>query len=271
MTTRPIDRSNAARGLTPSFRRLLIPAVVAACAAAASAHAQDQTDPWTGVYVGANLGGAWGTSCATYEATAPGGAATFTGSHCPGGGMFTGGVQAGYNYNMHNIVLGLEGDLDGATSTSHSYTLTTAGAPGVPAGTYVGASSKTPGLIGTIRVRLGYAFGPALIYATGGGAFAGGSGGGSIAYIPPLGVAPTATFSGGTTGTRSGWTVGGGVEYKLSSNWSIKAEDLFINFANLTPPGNCVGACSAFSNVTFRSATNAGNTNLFRVGVNYKF
>jgi outer membrane immunogenic protein len=110
-----------------------------------------------------------------------------------------------------------------------------------------------------------------LIYATGGGAFAGGSGGGSIAYIPPLGVAPTATFSGGTTGTRSGWTVGGGVEYKLSSNWSIKAEDLFINFANLTPPGNCVGACGAFSNVTFRSATNAGNTNLFRVGVNYKF
>ena len=262
------------------FRKFLLASTLAMAvsAPAISAHAQ-AAGPynWTGVYVGVNLGGAWTTSCSSLVASAPDGAATFTGGNCPSDGRFIGGGQVGYNFQMGNVVLGLEGDVGGATSGSQNIVRTTSGTDEIPGGTYIGSGTQTPGVISTIRARVGYAFDRTLVYFTGGGAFAGSSGSGSITYTPTGDTAPTATFTGGGSGTRSGWTLGGGLEYAVTPHWTIKAEDLYANFGNISnPPRNCADVdggetCALFSNVTFKSAGNAGNTNIFRVGVNYKF
>jgi outer membrane immunogenic protein len=73
---------------------------------------------------------------------------------------------------------------------------------------------------GTARLRVGGAWGPALIYATGGLAFGEHS----------AGVFDDLT---GLSVERSefavGWTVGGGVEWGFAPGWSFKAEALFFD------------------------------------------
>ena len=62
--------------------------------------------------------------------------------------------------------------------------------------------------------RLGYAFGPTLVYATGGAAFIG--------------------FDDNVSGSDSdtGWVGGLGIEHKLRENVSIGAEALYYGFEN---------------------------------------
>jgi len=258
--------------------KMLSASLLAMAAIAGSAAAQDDATSWTGVYAGVNLGGAWGTSCANFNATSPAGGASYSGSSCPNNASFTGGVQIGYNYQINSWVVGLEGDVDGATTTSGHYSRTTAGNADIPAGTYTAYGDHTPGAIGTIRARIGYTFDKALVYFTGGGVFAGSNGNATVSYTPTNATSPTAIYSGGGSGTRTGWVLGGGVEYKLTPKWSVKAEDLFMNTGNVSAPNHCVDTvtggtvCSGdFSNVTFHTAGNAGNVNVFRLGVNYLF
>src|ERR1700731_3575781 len=80
---------------------------------------------------------------------------------------------------------------------------------------------------GSIRGRLGIAWDRALFYATGGVAFGGFNTDFSIfgpAFVSPAGV-PFGAF-GGTSNfskTRVGWTVGGGIQYAITNNWSVRA------------------------------------------------
>ena len=82
----------------------------------------------------------------------------------------------------------------------------------------------------TIRGRVGYVTGPSLLYVTGGVAFVNitDSFGGTI----PQGLPPTVN-----TTTKTGFTVGTGIETKLSRNWSATTEYQFLqagstNFAS---------------------------------------
>jgi len=126
-----------------------------------------------------------------------------------------GGLQIGYNFQSGNIVYGVEADF-GLSSARKTMT-----------GTYVGGvaflgpwTSKTGvDALGTARLRLGYAFDRALIYATGGLAYA--------KMENSFQAGPT--FSSDTTRWRTGYALGGGVEYALNQNWSVKAEGLFYD------------------------------------------
>jgi len=60
---------------------------------------------WTGFYIGANVGGAWGNSSDTNAFFAP---LTSTGNYSTSGG----GGQAGYNWQFGSWVLGIETDGD---------------------------------------------------------------------------------------------------------------------------------------------------------------
>ena len=62
------------------------------------------------------------------------------------------------------------------------------------------------------------------------------------------------------TKTQPGWTVGGGVETVLSSNWTVNAEYLYVQFDDTNVP----------SNVNTPTSTKL-DENVFRIGVNYKF
>jgi outer membrane immunogenic protein len=187
---------------------------------------------WTGFYIGANVGGAWGNSSDTnafFAAT--------TGNYGISG-ILAGG-QVGYNWQFNSFVLGLESDVDwsgvrGSTSN----------------GLCVGVTCTTSdSWLGTTRVRLGFAVDHWLFYGTGGVAY------GDIKFTD----VPAAVVVSGTA-TNVGWTAGGGIEYAFTRNWSVKAEYLYVNLGSA---GFACPGCGT-STITF-------NENVFRGGLNYRF
>jgi len=163
------------------------------------------TYSWSGFYLGANVGAAWGDLT--------------TRDHDEFGGTFKnrstdvfGGGQIGFNLQRGNWVFGPEVDL-GAMGLSH-----TASEPGTGG---IIQSRIGSGFYGDVTGRLGYSFGPTLLYGKGGFAFTEGS-------ISNTDVAEfTAKVSGLT-----GWTAGGGIEYKINPAWSLKAEYLHFDFGS---------------------------------------
>jgi outer membrane immunogenic protein len=187
---------------------------------------------WTGFYVGINAGYASGT--ATWDIPI---AAFVNNTQHPNGGMF--GVTAGYNWQIGSFVVGFEGDYDWANVKG---TVGCIPVLGVVCGT-------TNTWLATARGRLGYAFDRFLPYVTGGVAF-----GNIKASIEAFGATTEASA------TKTGYAVGGGLEYAFLGNLSAKLEYLWvdlgtaeINFA-APPPVN----------VSFKD-------HVFRLGLNYKF
>ena len=103
-----------------------------------------------------------------------------------------------------------------------------------PGGTLVTTNSNQ---LGSVTGRLGYSFGPALLYAKGGYAFKDGD---HIAATN--GGVPVAFTTDG--GHRDGYTVGAGLEYMFAPNWSAKLEYQYYNFGSgtfLTGPADIAG------------------------------
>lgn len=152
---------------------------------------------WTGVYVGADLAYQWGTAT-TGIYSAPGGAFLANLSNY-GAHSVLGGAHAGYNYQINQFVIGVEGDTNGA-----SYS----GSQNVAFG--VAKVSTHENVEGSVRGRLGYAWDRTLFYATGGTEI------GSLQNTYSL-VGTDSLYQ-----TRVGWTVGGGLEYAITPNWSVR-------------------------------------------------
>jgi outer membrane immunogenic protein len=106
---------------------------------------------------------------------------------------------------------------------------------------------------GSIRGRLGVAFDRALLYATGGGEFAGFD----TSYT---GIG---TFDRGSH-TQAGWTIGGGIEYAVTGNWSIRAEYRYADFGHLADPTPFAFGFGSFVN-------HHETENAVRAGFSYKF
>ena len=79
-----------------------------------------------------------------------------------------------------------------------------------------------------MRGRAGLALDNALIYLTAGVA----TGRINDRVIEP--GAANIVFD--TSGWRTGWTAGGGVEYGVARNWTVKAEALYVDFGNTNAP-----------------------------------
>jgi outer membrane immunogenic protein len=165
---------------------------------------------WDGFYAGGYLGTALGQTGG--ETPRPGNpAGTRDGGFNVNDNEFTLGVTVGYNWRIApSWLVGVEGDV-GYMAVNRNFKeyndVLTAGAK---ADWY-----------GTARVRGGYLTGPSLLYVTGGAAFVRVTdifGGDAITILPTE-----------STSTRVGWTVGGGIETKLSRSWSAKTEYLFID------------------------------------------
>src|ERR1044071_2856556 len=149
---------------------------------------------WTGFYIGGHLGGAFAGDNGLQSSDA----------------RFLGGVQAGFDYQFApNWVLGAEAQYSWLSSGNNNNGVI------FPAGTLV--TGRTADQIGSVTGRLGYTWGPALLYAKGGYAWRDGNNlGVSIAGVPqPF------TTSGNN---KDGYTVGAGLEYLFAPNWSAKAE-----------------------------------------------
>jgi outer membrane immunogenic protein len=172
---------------------------------------------WSGWYIGAHAGAAWQKSDVTtksggdvdvgdYEVFIPNPNASFSKSG------FIGGGQIGYNWQHGNFVFGLEGDISGLSGRASADVL------GYNAITY---SSKIRWL-STVRGRFGLAVGDTMAYMTAGVAFGG--------VKNAVDIYDEGTFS--NSKTKTGWTVGGGVEHMLSRNWTVGLEGLFVDLGN---------------------------------------
>jgi outer membrane immunogenic protein len=220
---------------------------------------------WTGWYVGGNVGGHWGTDKITTTTQSGGGftvagaaavdAASPTSLHPDG---VIGGVQAGYNWQVNTYLLGLEADADWLGGTA-SRTLT--GIPVVATGDFMTNSSKAT-FLATVRPRIGVVFDRALFYATGGLAV------GTVKTSDLFaGFGGTVFKTTSDTNTRTGWTVGGGLEYAFVNNWSAKVEYLFVDLGSFDTviPNSPAGAPD--SHTVHHKYTD----NILRVGLNYQF
>ena len=198
---------------------------------------------WTGFYVGASAGviaqGTTGTDETGFWFS-PGERTDITGY----GGLF--GINIGYNYQFAgNWVIGLEADFSGS-SLNTSFVSSDG----------LGLSSKLNSL-GTVRGRVGYAFDRALLYATGGFAY------GHVENSAFDSTDPS--YNSSTSGWKTGWTVGGGLEYAFLNNWTARVEALYVDLGSTTGStaisGGSVGCRYGFKNTYLLS----------RVGLNYKF
>jgi outer membrane immunogenic protein len=211
---------------------------------------------WTGFYVGAQAGYAWGEDETSlfFDGVAVdlGGIATDFDSD-----GFVGGVHAGYNYQIGSFVVGVEADIE-AAGIEGDLTVTDAALPG-----YAASVSSEINFQGSLRARLGVAFDRALIYATGGLAFANIENTYS-ATLPAgnvLGV-PAGTYSESFDDTEWGWTIGAGVEYAFTNNLTARLEYRYTQFDDVENASDLVPGGSAEQDPEFHTV---------RVGLSYKF
>jgi outer membrane immunogenic protein len=228
---------------------------------------------WTGFYIGANAGAGFSDTSDNINPTggfltpgfAPDNAQRTNFSRFDHTG-FTGGVQAGYNWQRGVWVWGVEADinyLDGRQTNSFNRALV---AP--LAGNFIHSQSDRMEWFGTFRGRIGWTASPALLlYATGGLAY--GQVQSASNFLFTLGGD---TYAGSTDTTRVGYTVGAGGEYKFSPNWSVKAEYLYVDLGRESYTSRCTNAvCAAFAPpLTFNTDLRI-HEHIARVGLNYQF
>lgn len=170
---------------------------------------------WTGFYVGVQLGYQWGNESSTLNT--PGGA-FLTGEPTFGANGVVGGLHVGYNYQIAQFVFGIEGEGDGSSYRGSE----------LYAGGLLRETERLP-VEGSVRGRLGYAWDRLLIYGTGGVSFASIQNT-SYAATGFLGV-PAGTYDSAWV-ERVGWTAGGGVEYAVDDNWSLRVEYRYTDYGD---------------------------------------
>jgi len=191
---------------------------------------------WTGFYLGLHGGGAWGKK--DWSDPIIGG----LGSHDVSGGIA--GGQIGFNYQAGGAVFGVEVDAAWAgLKGSHNIL----GFPGLVAETKVD-------FIGSVTGRLGAAWGMALLYVKGGGAWAHDKYDVTVAGISAATAAET----------RWGWTVGAGLEYAFSPAWSAKIEYNYMDFGTKTVTFTGIGGLTGTADI-------GQNLNVVKAGFNYRF
>jgi outer membrane immunogenic protein len=220
---------------------------------------------WSGCYIGGTAGGAWERS--NYTGTPTGswiGTVDFSNVSTVTTGKLNsqsaiGGGEIGCNWQSGPIVFGLEGDLSSwGLSSSSAATLPDPGNPGFVMN---GSTSVSSHWLGTVRPRLGFANNNWLFYVTGGAAFTRATFAQSVFF-----TATGSTQAGSVTNSLTGWTVGGGVEVGLTSNWLIKAEYLYVGF-----PTQTVNEFNPTFPTFTETATNRLSASIFRAGLDYKF
>jgi outer membrane immunogenic protein len=186
---------------------------------------------WTGIYIGINGGYGWGRDATNDGA---GNVATLNSN----GGLV--GGTLGFNYQISQFVVGVEGDID-YSMMKFSQTATGAGTFGF--GTASSSLNYKNDLLSTFAARFGFAADRALIYAKGGGAW-------TDEKITVNGTDPLfGIISGSNSFSRLGWMVGGGFEYAIWDNLTLKAEYNYLDFGtkneNLTANSSTFGALTA--------------------------
>jgi opacity protein-like surface antigen len=232
--------------------------------------------------VGGHVGGGWSTSTVNDHYDYVGDPASSNDINRSG---IIGGGQIGYNFQWGNIVFGPEADLgylglSGSRSTAltpspdclHDYPADMCGLNA--------KYSSSGGLYGDITGRLGYAFDQVLFYAKGGVAFLDTAVkanyvGQNCSTARSCWFAPVnaSTFNFEHSETLSGWTVGAGIEYALSQEWSVKVEYQHFDFGSTSFKHDSVYDIQGtpWHSTLKGSAEISQTVDAIKVGVNFHF
>ncbi len=224
----------------------LLAAVMAGAGAAGAAdlkapprYAPAYASEWAGFYIGVHGGYGWGD--VSFDSP-------FTNfSAKPGGGIF--GGQAGYNWQFGQIVTGLEADYSAAD-------LKTSGVVGTShnaAFSVIDSREVKIDQLASARARLGYTFFPGLLaYGTAG------LGWGRTEVTETTSVPGVSVHSASSDASSFGWVAGAGLESKLWSNFTMRAEYLHYGLGN-----------STYNLLTPKDASTS--VDVVRAGLGYKF
>ena len=210
---------------------------------------------WTGFYVGAHVGGTWGT---VESALVDGPFSLPISSHTVNG--FVAGGQAGYNLQVNPwLVLGVEGQI--------SWTDASGRTPCAPF-SILGCSADV-NWIATLAGRVGFTRGHTMLYVKGGVAWA------DTDYnVDFLGINFLSASS-----TRTGAMVGAGIEHAFAPNWSAKIEYNYMDFDTDNLGFGIANNCNSDMEVAVSSRVCGRTVNvdvsqkihLVKFGLNYRF
>ena len=227
---------------------------------------QTPDDSWTGPYIGIHggwAGGDWNgpLSYDDHDPKWPMPKYDFDDSDkkIDADGWLAGG-QIGYDWQLGNSVIGIEGDLSYMDADGEGSFLPYPNNPGSPAWEIKSEIE----MFGTLRGRLGILMTPdLLVYATGGLAFARVS-----SEISPV-------YDHGSNGhatdekTHLGWTIGTGLEYRLDQGWTLRGEYLHAKLGeeNYAYEGTTAGGAVYDTDHHHPDLT----LHVIRGGLNYRF
>jgi outer membrane immunogenic protein len=235
---------------------------------------------WSGCYVGAAAGTSTGHSDgfstsagSTSLGTGPGGSnvalttTPLTGSLNLSG--FIGGFEGGCNWQAGAWVFGIEGDGSATNKSGQTFAL---GATPLGSGIVQNPANNfelQERWLVTARGRLGLAgwWGDkTMIYVTGGAAWA------KIDSSLWVSSATGPIFTGiQQSDWRSGWTVGGGLEYAVGYGWSVKGEYLYVDFGDWNSLSNCPNVGPGCPVGLITNVNVNLKDHIWRAGMNYKF
>ena len=228
-----------------------------------------------GFYIGANIGGSSGHSDAStstifsstgYFATSSVPAIAAVGAQHPSPSGFTGGGQAGYNFQHKSFVIGVETDfgglkLDDTTTGTATY-------PCCPTTGFTIQQKVNTDWLFTLRPRVGFTGGPLLVYGTGGLAVT------NLNYSGLFTDTFATAHESATIGsTQMGWVAGGGVEFKQGKHWIWRGEYLYGDFGSVTQTSTNLTAFTppiAFPSNVFTHTADL-TAHIYRFGFNYQF
>ena len=209
---------------------------------------------WTGFYIGANVGGHFAKDeISTTSFGFPGSAVIdgTSGTSLSPSGILA-GLQLGYNWQVGRFLLGIEVDanwLGGSASRSLSF-----GPPINPIDVMTNSSKAQ--FLTTVRPRVGVVLDRWLFYVTGGLAFE------TFITNDTFTFPSAASLTGvDTRRTRTGETIGGGVEYAVLDSWTVKFEYLYVTFGSID---------TDILELPIR-VHHQYSDNVARVGLNYRF
>jgi outer membrane immunogenic protein len=212
---------------------------------------------WSGFYIGANGGGAWGHKC--WDLTNFPGATvmpTFReGCHDATGGVI--GGQIGYRWQSANWVFGLEaqGDWADLTGSNVSRFIT------------AWTNNSKIDALGLFTGQVGYAWNNVLWYVKGGGAVT------SDKYRGT--VMNTGTLFDSASETRWGGVVGTGFEVGFAQNWSVGLEYDHLFMGNRSLSFTSTGVLPPFGPIPagslFRIDTIHQDVDMVTARINYRF
>jgi outer membrane immunogenic protein len=200
---------------------------------------------WSGLYVGVQAGYVWArdSDVETVTGTHERSYYSPSGDAYPEGALIGGYV--GYNWQISRWVFGIEAD----SGYMHAKDSTSFDNSGSPPDSY----ETTIGTQGAVRGRIGYSFGPTLLYAAGGPAFA---------HIKEHYVLGASGESSEDSKTQGGFTMGTGLDFLITDFLIGRVEYRYADFGTFKSEPDVFSGYTEHHDIT---------ENAVYFGIAYKF